>query len=158
MMFTPKKDEEDRDFFFKQRNTSVPNVPHRTSAFETAIEEEKAPLNITKVNNKAAAEDAVEREWCNFDIMARDFSTYEKEETYHSCSDEYGERYLNKRFDYFNILDAVISRERDMPWVLSLFGRGDHRFSKFDIIDFKVLDEEKQDCTDEQLASLFEQI
>lgn len=158
MMFTPKKDMEDRENIFKQRDKSVPNVPHRTTAFETAIEEEKAPLNITKVNNKAAAEDDVEREWCNFDILARDFSTYAKEEVYHSCSDEYGERYSNKRFDYFNIFDAVISRERDMPWVLSLFGRGDHRFSLFDIMDFKVLDEEKQDCTDEQLATLLEQI
>ena len=59
-MFTPQKDREDRDFFFKQRDKSVPDVPHRTSAFETTIEEEKAPINLKKVNNKAAAEEDVE--------------------------------------------------------------------------------------------------
>ena len=72
--------------------------------------------------------------------MARDYKSHEEGETYETCEDEDGERYRNKRFDLFNIHDACISKEHDMPWLLSYFGKGDHRFQKFQLYEFSVLD------------------
>ena len=94
-----------------------------------------------------------DREWTDFDIMARDYSP--PEENYFTCQAEYGEGYAEKRFKVFNLHSATLSPV-DIPWVVSLLGnRGDHRFTKIYMDDFSVLDEENEDCSDEQLALVF---
>ena len=68
----------------------------------------------------------------------------------------YGEIYKNKRFDYFNLLNGQINKEKDMAYFLSLFESGDHRYSKYDIFEFMVYDNQKKYCTDEQLSLVIE--
>ena len=69
---------------------------------------------------------------------------------------EFGERYKNKRFNTLNIKHAQINKEKDMPYLLSLFERGDHLYQNYEISGFMVYDNEKKDCTDEQLALVIE--
>ena len=99
-------------------------------------------MNVTKFS---AAEVEIEnnREWSDFDIMARHFDPpTDLSNDYRTCEGEYGDCNNGKRFRTFNILEATISSTLDMPWVLSKFGdRGDHRFEKFEINNFKVLND-----------------
>ena len=107
---------------------------------------------MTKVNKKVVAEEVNEREWCNFDIMA----TGIRETKDANLAIEFGEFLTNKRFYTFNLLSSQINKYKDMPYFLSLFERGDHRYQRYDIFEFMVYDNEKNDCTDEQLALIIE--
>ena len=78
------------------------------------------------------------REWANFDLMAREFD-HTDPTSYQTCEEEYNEDYAGKRFNTLNFLAAYLSID-DKAWVLKMFERGDHRFERFDISDFKVLD------------------
>ena len=104
------------------------------------------------MNKKVAAQEVNEREWCNFDIMATDIRETEDA----TLESEYGEIYKNKRFDTFNLSSVQINKEKDMSYFLSLFERGDHRYQRYEIFEFVVYDNEKKDCTDEQLALVIE--
>ena len=77
-----------------------------------------------------------------------------REATDDPLESEYGERYKNKCCDILNINQAQINKEKDMPYLLSLFERGDHLYTNYNLSGFMVYDNEKKDCTDEQLALL----
>ena len=139
MQFAPKQG---------KRDGSVVAQPRGSAGLDSAEEEKKAPININKVNDKAAAQEVNDREWVDFGVMAIDI----REATDANLDIEYGGFFNNKRFYTFKLLGAQINKYKDMPYLLSLLERGDHLYDNYDISDFAVYDNEKKDCTDEQLA------
>ena len=53
MQFAPKRDVEDRDFFFNKRDNSVPTQAQSRNAIAEEEKKQEAAVNVTKVNSKA---------------------------------------------------------------------------------------------------------